>query len=255
MKFRLVSLVPSLTETIALGGFREALVGITSFCVEPRGLHRIAAPVGGTKDPDLEKIRHLRPTHIFVNLEENKPEHIDECRTIAPTLATFPKGPRDVPAMLEAMDDFLGVTNFESLRWKVSSQLVALDGLAPATSSSYLYYIWKNPYMVIGRDTYISRMLELAGMKNCLEGDERYPVLPVGQAAALSPDQILLSSEPYPFRKRDAAALMREWPSCSKILRVDGKLMSWYGTTTVQALDEIIQMRRGLDRGRLMMPF
>jgi ABC-type hemin transport system substrate-binding protein len=235
---RIVSLVPSLTHMVCDFGLRDSLVGCTSFCVKPAGLQRSAVLVGGTKDPDLRVIRELEPTHILVNEEENKPEHIAACRAICDTMLTYPKDPREVPAMLRASGRFLGV---EALGEALARQLeAALARPAPARKRRFIYYIWREPYMVVGPDTYISRLLELGGYQNAVPPGERYPTLTVEQAAALAPECLLLSSEPYPFRRRDAERLRGEWPGrAPEMLKIDGQLLSWYGTLTIEAVEAL----------------
>ncbi|MGE0173813.1 MAG: helical backbone metal receptor [Oligoflexales bacterium] len=249
MSSRIVSLVPSLSETIVELGPREALVGITKFCVEPPNLHRTAMIVGGTKDPDVAKIALLKPTHIITNAEENKPEHIESCKTIAPTLVTFPKSPGDVPAMLRDMGKFLGQEEpytrlAMELRDSQRAFGIGSDGdlsrhpERSEGSRTYLYFIWTNPYMVVGPDTYISELLSLAGYRNLCQ-TLRYPEMTMEEIQRLRPDVIFFSTEPFPFRKRDAEAFRKAWPGSPPIMKIDGRLASWYGITTKTALDEI----------------
>ncbi len=239
---RIVSLVPSLTETVVAIGLGDELVGITKFCVEPPGLHRTAALVGGTKDPELEAIFALKPTHVLVNEEENKPEHIAALGRRAPTLNTFPKAPADVPPMLRKIAAFLGAGSAaEELSRAIEGELETSSGTQVGRTA--LYYIWREPYMVVAEDTYISAMLKALGYENAMKDPAtRYPELTVAKAQALRPDVILLSTEPYPFRKRDVERLVGEWSAAGEkappILKADGRLFSWYGSATLAALRE-----------------
>lgn len=260
---RIVSLVPSLSHMIADFGLREELVGCTSFCVKPPGLAKRAKVVGGTKDPDLDAVKALKPTHILVNEEENKPEHIAECLRLAPTFRSFPKSPTEVPKMLRDAGMFLGTAGpAASFASDVERELEILGervekGLKHGRYQSrrYLYYIWREPYMVVAEDTYISAMLGLIGYTNAVgKGGDRYPVLDLPAAQALAPDLLLLSTEPYPFRQRDSERLKAEWPGAPSMLRADGQLLSWYGTLTaigVRALRDFVQS----DDQRIMKPF
>jgi iron complex transport system substrate-binding protein len=260
---RIVSLVPSLSHMVCDFGLKDNVVGCTTFCVEPRGLTKRAKIVGGTKDPDLAVIKGLKPTHIIVNEEENKPEHIAECQKIAPTFKSFPKSPADVPKLLRDAGQFLGVpeqgATFAS---DVERELEVLNERVEKalkhgrhTSRRYLYFIWREPYMVAGPDSYISAMLDLIAYTNATPaGPDRYPTLDVAAAKALAPDLLLLSTEPYPFRQRDAERLEDEWPDVPEILKADGQLLSWYGTLTatgVRALRDYVQS----DDPRIMKPF
>jgi ABC-type hemin transport system substrate-binding protein len=251
---RIVSLVPSLTHAVCDLGLKKHLVGCTQFCVEPPDLRRTAVVVGGTKDPALAEIAALRPTHILVNEEENKPEHIEACRALAPTYLSFPKAPRDVPGMLRQMGEFLDCRDAaESWVRKIEAVLTRVyEARAFSTLSDQrcLYYIWREPYMVAAADTYINAMLELAGLVNVAPGQTRYPELPVAAAAALRPDVLLLSSEPYPFRRRDLERLKGEWPNAilPTAVKADGQLFSWYGTMTLAALEALRAWMLGEDQ-------
>lgn len=229
---RIVSLVPSLSETLVDLGLRSALVGCTQFCVEPKDLHRTAQVVGGTKDFDLDKIRALKPTHIMANQEENPKELILILKEEFPLLLTFPKSPFDVPLMLRDMGSFLSLS-FDKTVSELTDELRTFVPLK--TAKTFLYFIWRDPYMVVGQDTYISRFLETFGYQNVYRGDVRYPALSEAEIVDLRPEVIFFSTEPYPFRRRDADRLRDAWSECPEILKIDGRLMSWYGTMTKEA--------------------
>ncbi len=259
---RIVSLVPSLSHMVADFGLRESLVGCTNFCVKPHGLSKRAKIVGGTKNPDLAMIKALKPTHILVNEEENKPEHIEECRRLAPTFVSFPKTPLEVPKLLRDAGRWLGVpaqgTTFAS---DVDRELEVLGervekGLKSGrlVLRNYLYYIWREPYMVAAPDTYISAMFDLLGFVNVAPKTERYPTLEVESAKSLGADLILLSTEPYPFRLRDQQRLGEEWPGVPEVLKADGQLFSWYGTMTVDGLRGLRDYVQGIDQ-KMLKPF
>ena len=235
-KLRIISLVPSLSETLVDLGLREQLFGCTQFCVEPPDLHRSCKIVGGTKDFSIEAIRTLSPTHIIANQEENTQALVEEMQMRWPVLLTFPKGPHDVPSMLRDMGDFLNRAGEFSA---ASSALEALLSrpVPQAPIKTFVYLIWRDPYMLAGRDTYISRLLESFSWKNAYEGEQRYPALTLDELKILKPDVVFLSSEPYPFRKRDAERLRAEWEKAPELLKIDGRLMSWFGTSTARAWD------------------
>ncbi len=235
---RIVSLVPSLSETVCDLGLRDSLVGCTNFCVEPKDLHRTATRIGGTKDPDLQLIRSLRPTHILANQEENLREPVLELAREFPTLVTFPKGPDDVPNMLREIGRFLSC---EAATETWASGIDALLQSPHRVTRRFLYMIWQNPYMLAGSDTYISRTLGHIGWINAYQGPERYPSMDVAELEACRADIILLSSEPYPFRKRDAEKLKAQWPAAPRLARVDGQMLSWFGTRTKEALEQIMK--------------
>lgn len=249
---RIVSLVPSLTETVAEAGLKADIVGITGFCSHPKGLHKTAQIVGGTKDPDLEAIAALRPSHILVNDEENKPEHIAWLKERFDLLSTFPKSIAEVPTMLAAMAEFLAAggsagQTFEAWQRQLTADLAKLSsaGASGRTNAGasgqprkVLYFIWREPYMVAGHDTYISRSIALAGLSNLLPAanTDRYPTISEEQIAALAAEpgaELWLSSEPYPFRRRDIDRLRPLVGEAIPIRKVDGRLHSWYGYSSL----------------------
>ena len=234
---RIISIVPSLTHLVCELGLRERLVGCTKFCIEPPGLQRDVGLIGGTKDPDMAAIAALAPTHILTNEEENKPEHIAHCETLALTFRSFPKSPHEVPRMIRDLGGLLKCSERAS---DMAADIEAELGKGSVQGQrSFLYFIWREPYMVASHDTYISHMLGTIGFTNVCTTPNRYPALTINEARALKPDLLLLSTEPYPFRKRDAERLLAEWPEAPEILRIDGQLMSWFGAMTRDGLREL----------------
>ena len=218
---RIVSLVPSLTATLAELGLESSLVGCTSFCVDPPGLARRITVVGGTKDPDISKISLLRPDRILVNTEENLASDISACRGLAPVHESFPRSPDDVPGMVRAIGEFTGAD---------AAAAHIAENTARALQSL------KAPYMAAGRDTYISHFLEMAGFRNAVKSI-RYPELAMDAMVELNPEIIFFSSEPWPFRKRDFQAFAAEWRLVTgsrmpTLFKIDGKALSWHGAET-----------------------
>lgn len=242
---RIVSLVPSLTHLLADLGLKDQIVGCTQFCIDPPDLHRTAKLCGGTKNPDIDKIHALSPTHILVNEEENKPEHIELLRSVAPVLNTFPRAPDDVPDLIANVCQFLGIEDDNRLAVQVNELLDEVRQLAKVLPKrKILYFIWKNPWMVVARDTYISRFLALLSMENVVTGDNRYPEVSL-PPEGMAPDLIFFSSEPYPFRKRDLKDLSVAWPEHPDVVKADGMLCSWYGSKLLEALGEAKKYCRG----------
>ncbi len=246
---RIVSLVPSLTKTVCDFGLQKNMVGCTNYCIDPPNLNRTSARIGGTKDPNIEAIFSLAPTHVLVNEEENKPSDIAILQSRFNVLNTFPKSPSDVPDLLIKMGDFLACPEIGRQRAAVLQKALAELGANPHVFKSlgrrFAYLIWRDPWMAVSEDTYISRFLELFGMENVVKSDARYPVVEPKELASLTPDVLLMSSEPWPFRKRDAGA-WREMvgDTAAKIYWIDGKVMSWYGATTLMAIEEICKAKQ-----------
>ena len=252
---RIVSLVPSLTKTVCDFGLQKHIIGCTNFCVDPPNLYRTSARVGGTKDPDLNAIAELAPTHILVNEEENTASAIEFLKSRFNVLNTFPKSPADVPSLLTTMGDFLACPEVaKEIALELQQALADLKSPSQLVSQlgrKFSYLIWRDPWMAVAEDTYISKFLELMGMKNVVINPVRYPIIDPIELTALEPDVILMSSEPWPFRRRDAA-LWREITSghsgshTPKLYWIDGKAMSWYGTSTLEVLKSLGKIQQAL---------
>lgn len=245
---RIVSLVPSLTETVCDLGITDNIVGVTQFCVYPSGLHRRAQIIGGTKDPDVVKIKALKPSHVLVNYEENKAEHIERIGEFADIIYTNIKDISDVKDTYHRIGSVLGCEQ------KVSEKVLALDHLIEQNSilreksetKKVVYFIWKDPWMVASKDTYISSALDLFKFDNLIETEiTRYPQVNLDRFMDPDIDYALFSSEPWPFRMRDIVDFRENTDLSIKSVKVDGKLFSWYGSTTLELLKKSIAYHLG----------
>jgi len=187
---RIVSLVPSLTELLCDLGLADALVGRTGFCIHPAETVRGIAKVGGTKDVNIEKIRRLAPTHLVVNIDENEKPTVEALAAFVPVvIVTHPLDPRDNPGLYRLLGGIFGADDAAArLCAAFEQEYAALAALPPAPASRVLYCIWQDPWMTVSRDTYIARMLALAGMRQWQAPDEqrRYPVFTWSDAQAKS---------------------------------------------------------------------
>jgi iron complex transport system substrate-binding protein len=233
---RVVSLVPSITQTVVSLGGREMLVGCTSFCVDPPGLAKKIRIIGGTKNPDILALQQLRPDLILCNSEENRPEDIAACREFAPVLESFPRSPWDVPPMIkslgEALDKAVAANAMAYRTQKALEELQeAASRFSEAPGMNFVYLIWRNPWMAAGKGTYIDSFLSLAGFSNAISSP-RYPTLADEDPASLDVDYVFFSSEPWPFRKRDSDLWVAAGGIKGEKLRIDGKSLSWHGVET-----------------------
>jgi iron complex transport system substrate-binding protein len=243
---RIVSLVPSITETIVALGLKDKIVGCTSFCVRPPDLHHSAKIIGGTKNPKIDLIKELKPTHIVTNSEENRPADIAACKAIASSHDTFPKTVYDVVPMLKGLGEFLGTnSSATAMCHQIEEAIQSLKEKPFGRDRRFVYLIWEDPYMSVNDETYISSMLKLAGFKNAVASKDRYPKMTVDEMKALKPDLIFMSSEPFPFRKRNLATLKEAWPKCPPVMWADGQELSWYGVSTVRGLSSMLRMNEG----------
>ncbi len=225
---RIVSLVPSQTELLHDLGLETEVVGITKFCVHPENWFRNKPRIGGTKDVKTERVAALKPDLILANKEENVQAQIEELSHIAPVWVSDIQTLEDALRMIREVGILVGKaekgsalaaeieTGFQRFSRTVKPERVA-------------YAIWRNPWMWAGGDTFIQDMLYRCGWKNVLSEIPRYPEVSLVEIAALQPDRILLSSEPYPFREKHIAEIQAVLPDV-KIQFVDGELFSWYGS-------------------------
>ena len=231
---RIVCLVPSITELLCDLGLGDQIVGRTGFCIHPRASVRRIPKVGGTKSVDLEKVRALKPTHVIVNIDENEKPTADAIAEFVPHLVvTHPLAPLDNLALYRQMGDVFGVK--ESAERLCAEFQRQYDN---AAASSYprrkvLYLIWKKPWMTVSRDTYISRTLSLFGMQTFpAESKMRYPELE--SLSGHDVEEVLLPSEPYPFRAKDLAAVAALAGKPAR--QIDGEMTSWYGSRAIRGL-------------------
>lgn len=245
---RIISLVPSLTETLYDLGLEEKIVGITKFCVHPVHFKATKKIVGGTKKVHVEKIRLLKPDFIITNKEENTEEMVDELRKICPVWVTNIITVEDT---LQAIADFGKIFNCrtEARKWMDKIAFGHADFLQFRESlplRKAAYFIWKNPHMVAGSDTFIDTLMQLNKFENCYKNQGRYPEIDLQvMRKEYDPEIILLSSEPYPFKDEDAFEIGRNTHH-AKTIFVDGEMFSWYGTRLHRSFEYFKKMHKKL---------
>ncbi len=244
---RIASLVPSITELLLALGLGPYLVARTGFCIHPAEGVAAIPKVGGTKDVNLAKLRHLAPSHVIVNVDENRRETFEALREFVPeVLVTHPQSPEDNLALLAQMKlAFASVQGVAQRCEQLSAELLAsLQACRERTwpQQRVLYLIWREPWMTVARDTYIARMLAEVAWQSwpALCGGEtgaaRYPVLQGDEAWLGQIDRVLLSSEPYRFEEQHLPLAQALCPQATVTL-VDGELLSWYGPRAARGLD------------------
>jgi ABC-type Fe3+-hydroxamate transport system substrate-binding protein len=244
---RIASLVPSLTELLFALGLGAQVVARTGFCVHPREAVKRVPKVGGTKDPDLAALRALAPTHLIVNVDENRREVVDAARAFVPhVVVTHPVAPEDNRRLYALFGALFGrVREAAALGAEFDASLADLVAVAAARSrESVLYLIWRKPWMTVARDTYVAATLARAGWDTLPAGDvpfPRYPQLADEDPAWRDADRILLSSEPYAFRDRDVHAMHAR--TGKPVHLIDGEWTSWYGARAIQGLRALAQFR------------
>ena len=244
---RIACLVPSITETLFALGLGPQVVARTGFCIHPEPAVREVPKVGGTKDVNVSKLLELEPTHVIVNIDENRKATVDQLRKMIPhVIVTHPMLPEDNLLLFRLLGHAFAV---DDAALKLSIDLadalsLARSAGAEATPETVLYAIWKKPWMTVSRDTYVSAMLATVGWKTLpAQADSRYPELSQQDAAWKSSQRILLSSEPYSFGDEHIKELREQWGLTQPIELIDGEMVSWYGVRAIAGLRYLAELR------------
>ena len=235
---RIVSLVPSQTELLCDLGLKSHLIGITKFCVHPRDVAKKTSIVGGTKTIHLEKIKAIKPDIILCNKEENTKEIVEACEGICEV---------HVSDVFTIEDSCELIMHYGKLFNRVDQASVLMHSIQEGfqifqhvmekeMQRRVVYFIWKKPWMVAGSNTFINHILSLNKFKNVYGHLERYPEIHLNTGSKLEEvELVLLSSEPYPFKKRHILELQPFFPN-AEIRLVDGEMFSWHGSRLLKAL-------------------
>lgn len=248
---RIVSLVPSWTETIIAFGGLSRLAGRTEYCIRPTGVVDSIPVFGGTKNPELPGIIALRPDLVIANKEENRQPDIELLEAVGiPVWVNFPETVQEALELIPLFGALAGnPAEGEECARRIQANLAALRHEASTpTPLRVLYLIWPKPLMSVGAGTYVDDYLQQGGLINVArEMEGRYPRLDRGTVAALDPDLILLPSEPYHFGEADRA----EWLSyrdlraarTGQVALVDGEHFSWYGSRMDAGFADMLRLR------------
>ncbi len=254
---RIVSLVPSLSESLERLGLGDRLVGVTEYCVEPAGAFETLPKLGGTKDADVDAIARVAPDLVIANQEENTARVVRKlAEREIDVWVTYPRTVGEGVALLEAMaelgaSDAARAEQVEPARRAFdAAQAARLDRAARGVPGVRVFCpIWRDPWMTIDGDTYIHDLLELCGGENVFadgvpgsggrHNARRYPIVTLDDVVRAAPDVIVLPDEPYRFATPDAEALAAlDCPAArdGRIHLIDGTLVSWYGPRIAEAI-------------------
>lgn len=231
---RVVSLVPSLTEAVACTA-PGLLVGATDWCSEPAGLD--AARIGGTKNPDTERIAALAPDLVLANEEENREPDLAALR--AAGIAVLVTEVRTLPQAFRELERVL-VHGCGLARppWLDAAEAAWRELPAPAAERTAVVPVWRRPWMVLGRDTFAGDLLARLGVRNlCADHADRYPRVPLDVLRAFAADLVVLPDEPYRFSAADGPEAFPGLPAAL----VSGRYLTWYGPSLVRAPGELAE--------------
>ena len=243
---RIVSLCPSITESLTALGLAESLAGVTRYCIHPREALAGVRRVGGTKNPDLAAIRDLKPDLVFCNSEENRKEDVEELKRELAVDVSHPRTVAEIPALLRHFGRLTGTRErAEEISLKVKE---ALDRVEQEAEFRFVYLIWKDPWMTVGPRTYVADLLHHVGGLNAFEEKYAdapdYPVTEEDAIVAARPDVLILPDEPYRFRERDAAFWRQRLPASTRAVLVSGDDFCWHGVRTLRGLDAAAALGR-----------
>lgn len=220
---RVVSLVPSLTESIAVT-CPGLLVGATDWCTHPADLD--VTRLRGTKNPDLPGVMALAPDLVVVNTEENRAVDIDALR--AAGVAVWQTDPETVPQALAQLRTLLAALGESRVAWLDEAEQVWAT-VQPLKRQRAFIPIWRRPWMALGRDTFAGDVLARLGIDNVLaDSADRYPRIDL--AAMPAYDVVVLPDEPYAFSAGDGPEAF-DVP----VALVSGRHLTWYGPSLAEA--------------------
>jgi hypothetical protein len=228
---RVVSLVPSITEAL-VSVRREAVVGATDWCTHPADLDdTLEARVRGTKNPNLETIRALRPDVVIANHEENRELDVRRLRDsgVRVEVTRIESVPEAVTTYHHLFDDVLG---WERPDWLAEAERLWCGPLPPVTHRVAIP-VWRDPWMVVGGATFTGDLARRLGWENAYADHPggRYPRTTPEEVAERGVDLVVLPDEPYVFTAEDGP---EAFPDLGTRL-VEGRLLTWYGPSLVDA--------------------
>lgn len=231
---KIVSLVPSLTEYVCSIDADNQLAGISKFCIHPHNLKKKVKVIGGTKNPNLNKIRELEPDLIIANKEENRKEDI---LALAIDYPVYVSDINKLSDSYQALKDIAILCGRKEKGLQIIEQLKSTISQFPKLNQTkdFVYLIWKNPYIAVGPGTYIHALLNELGWNNKVtSSDSRYPEWNLEDGNF----HILLSSEPYPFKEEDKKQIQQVCPNATVEL-VNGEAFSWYGSRLLSVAEDL----------------
>ncbi len=278
---RVVSLVPSMTQSLFDLGLGDRLVGVTDYCQPPHPVSERLARIGGPRSPDVDAIRSLKPDLVIANKEENSRESVEAMESAGMKVwLTFPRSVDEAMQVLWALVRLFRVPQAAPI---IKTLEVTLEWTARAAASRkpvrVFCPIWRGEaaggviwWMTFNRHTYAHSVLETLGGDNVFadrerrypleadlgEGepeepgsrDTRYPHVTIEEIRQAAPEVILLPSEPYAFESKDGEdlkRLLKDTPAVreGRLHLIDGSLITWHGTRLARALQELPRVLEG----------
>ena len=244
---RIVSLVPSITDLLHAMSLGDRVAGVTRFCERPEHWRETKTIVGGTKNVKANVIRDLNADLVLANREENKKADVESITEAsdAPVYVTDVETVPDATDMIRVVG---ALTGTQSAAQDMADTIDArFDALETNGTVRAVYLIWRDPYMSVGRDTFIHDVMTRGGFANPFRKATRYPEVTLDQIAAQEPDVVLCSSEPFPFHQKERFTQeIRDALPDTSVEIVDGQLFSWYGPRLLETPAYLRELRETL---------
>jgi ABC-type Fe3+-hydroxamate transport system substrate-binding protein len=233
---RVVSLVPSLTEALAVSA-PGLLVGATDWCTEPAGLE--VTRVRGTKNPDCDAVIGLQPDLVVTNKEENRRTDVDRLRKAGlPVWVTVVESVDDALRSLRRL--IVDALCLEPPAWLTAAATAWADSPPPSWARAVVP-IWRDPWMTVGRRTFAGDVITRLGLENAVADEgSRYPKRSLSELVETHPDVVILPDEPYPFSAEDGP---EAFAGVAPAL-VSGRSLTWYGPSMATARQELTERIR-----------
>ena len=239
---RIMSLVPSQTELLIKLGLKHLLVGITNYCIHPQKDVHFISKIGGTKTPKLNSIFALSPDLVIANKEEN---NLSDVEAISKNTAVWVSDISSYEDNFKLIIDLGILFNKNTEATILCAEIKDNWNKVPTfKSKSCLYFIWRKPYMLAGKDTFINSVLAKSGFDNIIS-QNRYPTQSIEQLRSLNPELVLLSTEPYSFKEKHISEFRELFPKAI-IKIVDGELFSWYGSRQKLLPSYLIELKKSI---------
>ena len=245
---RIVSLVPSITETLFAFGLDDAVVGATDYCVHPGDRLAQGPRVGGTKNVRVDEVVALEPELVIANREENRRRNVEALE--ARGLRVFVTYVRTLTEAVRDLGTLGRIMRCHAKAAAIARELdAALAEVGGAPAPRVLALIWKKPWMTFNADTFAHDLSSASGGRNPFaDAAARYPRISEAELAAVDPEVILLPTEPYAFGeedRRELGSLDCQAARNGRVHVVEGELLSWYGPRMPRALRTFSRLFRG----------
>ncbi|MEN8137903.1 MAG: helical backbone metal receptor [Bacteroidota bacterium] len=239
---RIISTVPSQTELLADLGLEKEVVGITRFCTYPEDWKKSKEIIGGTKRLDFNKISDLAPDLIIGNKEENVKPQVEKIAEKFPFWISDVQSFEDNQKLIRDVGELCAKNTEAEVLCSRIDEVCSRVKDVQKTPKRIAYFVWRNPFMVAGNNTYINSLLNKLGFINVFENYEgRYPTITFKDLENENPDEIFLSSIPFPFNSIHAQEFEMHF-SDMKIRFVDGEVFSYFGSRIAKSEEYLLSM-------------